>query len=341
MAININPNQFLHGLAPKAQGSKAPEANKTLTESLAKTFPGIKIGEKQSPEATAKNILGFVKNGLSSLASQGASSERLQQRLDAAKEGIEKGYKEAVEILKGLGLYDDQLKGEVDEGRKLVDAGLEDLGKNLANLINPKQVGARNTSLNAANSLTLEVLTREGDRVSVSFAQEKSMTQNSDGFSASASQGWSMQVDGHLSEAEQSALATLFDDVQNLSEKFFAGDIGSALENAMNLGYDGQQLASLSLQLTQRTSFSVTSPYSAIKEQLPTPELESLKAPLASYVDSYMNALNKAKPLANPAQTLQDMMQKLLPEEQRMPIWESFHNGLNQLLDFSASALNK
>lgn len=335
MAIQVNPNQFLHGLAPKSAQNKMPEASKALTQSLSKAIPGLKIGEKQSPEATAKNILGFVKNGLSSLASQGASSERLQQRLDAAKEGIEKGYKEAVEILKGLGLYDEQLKGEVEEGRKLVDSGLESLANNLDKLANKQPVSTRSVAVNAANSMTLEVLTREGDRVTVSFAQQKSMSQSSDSFSASAAQGWSMEVQGHLSEAEQSALATLFDDVQSLSEKFFAGDIGSALESAMNLGYDGQQLASLSLQLTQRTSFSATSPYSAVQEQLPTPELESLKAPLASYVDSYMNALDKAKPLANPMQALQDMMQQLLPAEERMPVWESFHNGLNQLLSLS------
>lgn len=331
MAININPNQFLFNNS-QTVGNKASATQKTLAQALGKTVPGLKIGEKQSPETTARNILGFVKNGLSSLASQGASNERLQQRLEAAREGIEKGYKEAVEILKGLGLYDEQLKGEVEEGRKLVDAGLEELANNLSKLNQPPTLTGRKIAAGAANSLTLEVLTREGDRVSVSFAQQHVSASSEKGSVTSQSQGWSMSVEGHLSDAEQSALSALFDDVQSLSERFFAGDIGSALESAMNLGFDGKELASLSLNLTQRTSFTVTSPYSAVKEQLPLPELESIKAPLAAYVDSYMNALDKAKPLANPAQVLQEMMQKFLPEESRMPIWKSFHDGLNQLL---------
>lgn len=339
MAIHINPNQFLQ-TQNTLLGNKVASSNKALTQSLAKTVPGIKIGEKQSPEATARNILGFVKNGLSQLASQGASDERLQQRLEAARQGIEKGYKEATEILKGLGLYDAELKDAVDAGRKLVDSGLEELANNLGKLQNPAPVSQARTALATANSLTLEVLTREGDRVSVSFAQQSGQASNGNTSVGMSQQSWSMSVEGHLSTAEQEALSALFDDAQQLSERFFAGDIGRALEDAMSLGFDGKQLASMSLNLTQRTSFSVTSPYSAVKEQLPTPQLESLKAPLASYVDSYMKALDRAQPLAQPALTLQDLVQKMLPEESRMPIWNSFHEGLNQLLTTASNRLN-
>lgn len=338
MAININPNQFLFNNL-KTPANKVDAGSKALTESLEKTVPGLKIGPKQSAEDTAKNILGFVKNGLSQLASQGASSERLQQRLDAAKEGIEKGYKQAVDMLKGLGLYDDELKQDVDKGRELVDAGMLDLANNLDKLNQPQKLSANSMTLANSKSMTLEVLTREGDRVSVTFNEQQAGYVHGDRASSAFQQSWSMSVEGHLSQAEQEALSGLFDNVQSLSQTFFAGDIGSALEKAMNLGFDGKQLASLSLNLTQRTHMSVTSPYSAVKEQLPTPELESLKAPLASYVDSYMKALDKAGALANPVQTMQQMIEKMLPEEFqfRMPVWKSFHEGLNSLLGVNSN----
>jgi len=331
--VTIKPNQhILANLQSAHSPAKTQNASKALTESLAKAMPGvIKVTDKQSPEATARNILKHVQNGLNQLRSQGASDERIEQRWQAAQQGIEKGYKEATEMLKGLGLLNDELKQEVDDGRKLVDEGMDALLKNISSVAENK-MPAMQSSLKMANEFSLSVLTREGDRVTVNFAQSSSQESGDGNFLLDAQQSWSMEVEGHLSSAEQTALSGLFKDVQSLSERFFAGDIGSALEQAMNLGFDGSQLASLSLNLTQQMTVSSTSPYSQVREQLPTPELESLKAPLASYVDSYAKALKQASALPNVPMTIQDLVEKMLPNEKRMPIWQSFHEGLNQLL---------
>lgn len=331
--VNINTNQhILANLQGTQATNKAPSTSKALTESLAKAMPGvIQVADKQSPESTARNILKHVQNGLNSLRSQGANSERLEQRWQAAQEGIEKGYKEATEMLKGLGLLNDELKQEVDDGRKLVDDGMEALLKNIRQPAEAK-LPVMQSSLKMANQFSLSVMTREGDKVTVNFAQSSAQKSSEGSFLLEAQQSWSMEVQGNLSDAEQTALSGLFEDVQSLSERFFAGDIGNALEQAMNLGFDGSQLASLSLNLTQQVSMSSTSPYSQVREQLPTPELESLKAPLASYVDSYEKALNKASALPNVTQTLQDLVESMFPAEERMPVWQSFHDGLNQLL---------
>lgn len=338
MPININPSQyrFLDNAKTTQGSNKTSETAKALTESLQKALPGVTVGDKQSPEETARNILRHVENGLNQLRAQGADAGRLQERLDAAKAGIDKGYAEATEMLKGLGMLDDNLKEQIAAGRKLVDQGVEALANNIKNPTSANSLVAASSSLKVANSMTLEVLTRDGDRVKVSFAQTQSTSSNTsaDAFSmsSSASIEWKMDVVGNLSQAETEALSTLFNDVQNLSERFFAGDLGKALEQAMNLGYDASQLASLSLNLTQQTTSVSTRAYSQFKPELPTPELESLKAPLASYVDSYARALEKANPLADAVQTLRDIMQKMLPEESRMPIWKTYTDALNQLL---------
>lgn len=331
--VNINPNQHILANLQGAQvTNKSQSASKALTESLAKAMPGvIQVADKQSPESTARNILKHVQNGLNSLRSQGASSERIEQRWQAAQEGIEKGYKEATEMLKGLGLLNDELKQEVNDGRKLVDDGMEALLKNIRNPAEAK-LPSMQSSLKMANQFSLSVMTREGDKVTVNFAQSSAQQSGDGNFLLEAQQSWSMEVQGNLSSAEQKALSGLFKDVQSLSERFFAGDIGNALEQAMNLGFDGSQLASLSLNLTQQMSISTTSPYSQVREQLPTPELEGLKAPLASYVDSYAKALKQASALPNVPQTIHDLVEKMFPNENRMSVWQSFHEGLNQLL---------
>jgi len=353
MAISINSSQFLTQYSQSiAKAQKAQEPGKTLAESLAKAMPGvIKVGEKQSAEDTAKNILQFVQNGINQLKGQGASPERQQERLDAARKGIEKGYADAIDMLKGFGLYDDKLEKEIADGRKLVDNGLEQMAEQIRNpnasSTQASSIPSRLSALSVANQFSLEVMTREGDKVTVNFAQSQSGSyHNSDNgfsFSASAAQSWSMEVQGHLNEDEKKALSGLFDDVQSLSERFFAGDIGKALEQAMSIGYDGKQLASFSLNLLQRTSTTSVSPYAQqMRETAPTPELESLKSPLASYVDSYMKALEKASiSLPKAPQTLQDLVERMLPTESRLPVWKSFHDGLNQLLDLSGLASQK
>ena len=346
MAITISPSQYRNYSTQGQEGSKkattepaAAAKQSAAAQSLAKAMPGVvQLDKKQSPEDTAAAILRHVENGISQLRTQGADQSRIDQRLQAAREGIAKGYAQATEMLDGMGLLDDELKNQIAAGRQLVDDGLDQLSKPAEQA---SALMTSNSSLRVANELSLQVLTQEGDRVTVRFSQGSSLSTSinkdnsgNSAFSlqASAQQNWSMEVNGNLSEAERSALSGLFDDVQSLSERFFAGDIGSALEQAMDLGFDGSQLASMSLNLTQQTVATSTKAYSRVQPQLPTPELESMKAPLASYVDAYMAALDKASPLADAPQTLQDLVNELLSEEERLPVWQSFHDGLNSLI---------
>lgn len=332
---NMADNTALAKKSSAGNKSATSNAQNVLTESLTKAGV-IKIGEKQSAETTAKNILNHVKMGLESLRGQGASAERLEQRLDAARKGIEKGYSEAIDMLKGMGMYDDALKQDIAAGRAMVDQGLAELSASLKKPQGNPLMVATSSALNVSNSMQLTVKTREGDEVTVTFQQgaSKQSSQSNGAFNVQSSteQGWSMSVKGNLSDEEHQALTGLFNDVQSLSERFFSGDMAQALEQAMSLGYDGTQLASFSLKLTQTASASVTGPYAQIQQQLPTEALQQQRGALASYVDGYLQALDKASPLENAAQAFRDMMQQLLPSEARMPIWQSFNDGLNSLL---------
>lgn len=340
MSVGITPGWLA---SRYQQASPQPTVKNTRTDGTSKTDDivtaesgAVRLGPKQSPQDTAANILAHVQRGLDGLKASGASQERLQQRLDAARAGIEKGYKEATEMLKGMGLLDDDLKASIGEGRQLVDSGID----NLQQQIDSPQTAAlaSKSTFSAANSLTLQVMTREGDRVQVSFSQSaEGALQSSSGnfrYTANNQQSWDMQVTGSLSEAEQQALSGLFEDVQSLSEQFFNGDLGSALQSAMSLGIDGGQLASMSLNLTQKTLATTTRSYAPAQQELPTPELEALKAPLALYAEQYLNALDKAGALAEPQNVFRDLVGQLLPGDSRLEAWNNFHEGLNKAAGF-------
>ncbi|ASP40511.1 hypothetical protein CHH28_18360 [Bacterioplanes sanyensis] len=347
MAIQIPPSAYarssLNSSSPAAR-TEAPAADNSAVGKVA----GIVRSEPQSAEKTAANILNFVQRGLQQLQAQGGDSERLQQRLDAAREGIEKGYRQAQDMLDGMGMLDDELKSQIAAGRELVDAGLDALAEDpSAELFAPaEQAVSSSAQLSVSNQMSLQVVTRDGDRVRVSFAQsssaQASVGDNRLSLRSSAELGFQMSVEGQLSDEERSALDTLFADVYSLSEQFFAGDLGGALEQAMSLGFDGQQLASMSLDLRQQASVARQAFYPAQKPELPEP-LQAVQAPLAAYSEAYEQALQRANPLAEPQQSLRDMMSALLPEESRMPIWQSFSDGLDQALaqrDLASDALS-
>jgi len=356
--------------AESATGSTAKSAAESSTKtSQTAESPAITTTEPQSAEQTAKNILNHVQQGIESLKAQGASQERIDARLEAAKEGIAKGYAEARDMLDGMGLMTDELSADIEAGEALVYEGLDDIavGNTPVLLASPQESAGDNDSggdlvdesldsespvsqssgqMNAydysasmtrtSNRLSLEVMTQDGDRISVNFRERSGSLDLQAGGSSLSVSGFSsrfdMEVKGFLDEGELQALETLFSDVQKLSDTFFNGDLGAALEEAMNLGFDGNELASMSLDLRQRSFSSVSRAYGAASPQLPTERLAKQPNMIAEYVDSYISALDRASPLTDARDTLQQMLDQLVPEDDRLGVMQRYHEGLNRLI---------
>ncbi|MEC7547195.1 MAG: DUF5610 domain-containing protein [Pseudomonadota bacterium] len=318
----------------------------------------------QSAEVTATNILRFVNQSVETLRAEGASEERIAERLNAAREGIEKGYADARAILEDLGKLNDGLATEIDRGETLINEGLAEIeAGQTPSLLAPAEEGSDENADDGATepvetdyggtapaagspftfaasgrsqSMALEVVTRDGDKVTVNFRQrEGGVSLSAGGYELTAS-GYSsrydMQVEGTLDDAELQALQTLFDDVGSLSETFYGGDLGAALEEAMSLGFDGNELASMSLELRQRSFSNVARAYGESGPSLPTARLQSQQNMIADYVKSYTDALDRASMLQEPRDTLQKMMEALVPDDSRLNALRGFHGGLDRLL---------
>ncbi|MGB1091431.1 MAG: DUF5610 domain-containing protein [Oceanobacter sp.] len=301
--------------------------------------------ERQSAEATAANILGFVARGIDSLRSNGADEERLNERLEAARAGVEKGYLQASDQLEALGLMDDALEADIQNSHSLVNQALTDLSSLKAFAAgDSSNTTQANTSVSQQTShteqLSFDVLTRDGDRVTVSFNSQQEM--NSSGsngrysFSAFEDKQFNFAVNGQLDDAELGALNDLFKQVNSLSKQFFEADLGAALQQAMEIGYDATELASFSLNLYQssqiQTSVSQRQGYPITQAQLPTPELESLKAPLMNYVDSFLSALEKTSPFADGLKLIAEITDKFLDGKRSDTALNSVYLELNNAL---------
>ena len=87
--------------------------------------------QAQPPTASdvASVILGFVQNRLQQEADGGADVEKLAGLMEQARAGIEKGYAESRDQISALGMMNETLGAEIDEGFNLIQEGLLNLEK--------------------------------------------------------------------------------------------------------------------------------------------------------------------------------------------------------------------
>nr|WP_256581414.1 DUF5610 domain-containing protein [Pseudomonas sp. ZH-FAD] len=265
-----------------------------------------------------RGIRSFIEQRLQSEAAAGADPAKLDKLLSQARDGVEKGFAEARKILDGMGVLKGQVASDIDDTYKRIQDGFGDLDKRFGSAApgasDKVAVAGYSERFSAlAETFDLSVTTRDGDRLRISVAQasaswsQSSFAASSDGKSTTvvgSSQsgsmrigGWQVDVEGELDDDEIKALEKLFSQVQDLSDKFYAGDLAGAFDRAMALDMDGEQLASMSLRLTQTSVRQATDAYGAVAGQ----GASAVNAGLQEYAQGLLDALRSAGDLAQDA----------------------------------------
>lgn len=327
----MNPLSSLNSAASRAAQasqsmaarSNSADAQATLANRLAEKL-GVPAGslsgtrDDYTPEKVAGRILGFIEQRLQSEAAAGADPAKLDKLLSQARDGVEKGFAEARKILDGMGVLKGQVASDIDDTYKRIQDGFGDLDKRFGSAApgasgQVAMAGYSERFSALAETFDLSVTTRDGDRLRISVAQasaswsQSSFAASSDGKSTSvvgSSQsgsmrigGWQVDVEGELDDDEIKALEKLFSQVQDLSDKFYAGDLAGAFDRAMALDMDGEQLASMSLRLTQTSVRQATDAYGAVAGQ----GASAVNAGLQEYAQGLLDALRSAGDLAQDA----------------------------------------
>lgn len=282
-----------------------------------------------TPDKVSDRLLGFIEGRLKSEAASGADTEKMEKLLSQAREGIEKGFAEARKILKGMGVLTGQIASDVDATYDKITAGLDKLDKTYGGTPAAKPDSASlSTAYSERSSATaqtfdLEVTTKEGDKLKISIAQASadwsksgSVSDGSSGVSASSSGqlqigAWKVSVEGDLNDEEKASLTDLLDKVQDLSGKFFSGDLAGAFDKAVSLDLDGTQLASMSLNLTQTRMRQATDAYSEVAQQggAQGGAASAMNGTLRDYAQSLLDALGSANQVATDGKSmLQDLL---------------------------------
>jgi hypothetical protein len=315
----------------------AVDAQQTLANRLAERL-GLSPGELSakaddySPAKVAERILGFVGGHLARAAADGADSEQQSKNLQQFRKGVEKGFADARKILDGLGVLNGQVAANVDDTYQRIQQGLSALDQQY---VAPPATGGESKAVAAyserfaaqAQRFDLQVTTREGDKLRISVAQasasyaQASVAEGSSAngnarvsqYSSQSSTlqigGFQVSVEGQLNDDERAALSKLFSQVRELSDKFFAGDLQGAFDQALKLELDGGQLASMSLNLSQASISQASDAYSAVAEQGGQPA-RAVNSSLIDYAKGLMQALQTSNQASNDGRsTLEQLLQ--------------------------------
>ncbi|MBU1330179.1 MAG: DUF5610 domain-containing protein [Gammaproteobacteria bacterium] len=308
--------------------ARSNDAQATLANRLAERLgmePGALQGSRDeyTPEKVAGRILDFIGQRLEAEEAGGADPERLKALMGQAREGVEKGFAEARKILDGIGALKGQVATDVDDTYQRIQSGLASLDERFggAAATAPSTSGVSLSAYSErfvaqAETFELNVTTRDGDRLRVSIAQasadwsqsrvDASGDENTMQAVASQSSGsirigaWQVEVEGELDDEERASLEKLFNQVQDLSTRFYSGDLSGAFDRALALDLDGEQLASMSLRLTQTSVRQATDAYSSVAGQ-GGQAADAVNRTLADYAQGLLDSLRTANSLVEEA----------------------------------------
>ena len=254
--------------------------------------------EKPANNPFANNILNAINGQLAVDVADGANQEELQSRLEAGLSGFLSGFNEAFEQLSALSEFSGDIRADVLDTKSQVLAGLaesaEQLGLDPSAIVQaqkeldtqlseqgarPEQPetqvlstgGAQLESFNAfsasQNTFTFELETADGDKIqilvdSLKAAQLQVDDKDASGQIAQKNQ-FEFTVEGELDSDELKAINDLLNQVNAVSESFFGGNVEQAFDQALNMGFNSEEIQSFSLKLTQTSFTQVQSTYGA------------------------------------------------------------------------------
>lgn len=289
----------------------------------------------------SSNILTLIEAQLLRDLADGATVEELESRLQAGFDGFERGFSEAAEILKLTEGMNEQIWGEIKQTHALVtegiealrerfvgvDTALEDTFEAVAPLVQepPPEASVASVYLRGEaaekNSFAFKLVTADGDTVIITASSlrasivETYVTHMDDVRQQMQDREaqhdrFSLKVTGELDQQELTAIYDLLNQVGDLSEQFFAGNLEQAFTMATELGYDSSEIASFALNLSHTSVRRMTQAYQAVQPERPPMQLADGFQALGDYVDKFMEAYQSASRFSGPA----ELLQRLAPQ---------------------------
>ncbi|WP_432460258.1 DUF5610 domain-containing protein [Agarivorans sp. QJM3NY_25] len=235
---------------------------------------GVSLAKPQQPsifdaEEVAKNVLNFVATTLYGAKQAGMPEDQLQEMMAQARKGVDMGFAGAREDLSDSGILNEELEKGIDKSYDLIQDGLEKIEAGDYEIQNSPIFSQ--LAMGNRQSASMELETAEGDKVTISYGSQLAASyreeQSSFQASFSSQQQFSFSVEGDLNDDELAAIADLVKQVDKVGQQFFSGNLDQAFDQALNIGFDEQQLVGFAVNYQQQQTVAVTQAYQQTAEK--------------------------------------------------------------------------
>jgi hypothetical protein len=366
-ALFNKSNLFSQPIQPRVMAEENLDQDKFANQRLGQALkdnlgvdmpPEKTVNESKSVfdiDAVIDTVMQHVGKRIDQARSNGASDDDLKSMFDAARSGVETGFKQAREQIDALNKLDDPLAEKIDAAEQGIYKGIDELEEGTFNpqaeIIKANTIEYAKAYERTSNSFEFELTTQEGDVVKIqamsnyeSYQEALSAQGNGKELYASYSEqnnrsGFNLLVEGDLNDDEMAAIESLMAQVNDLANEFYTGDLGTAFDMAMNLTSDADQIAQFSLDLKQSQVSAYE--YGAMKGEAlgnngkgyETAKLpKGLADPLANFAQGVKNAYEEASQFANSRSLLENLFEQMDQTTQSL--------GKSQLPDLLKPMLN-
>jgi hypothetical protein len=154
---------------------------------------------------------------------------------------------------------------------------------------------------------------------------------------------FSFSVKGELDEDELKAIGQLLADANELTEEFFNGDIETAFNQALELGFDEQELSSFALQLTKVENTEVIKAYETVSrfdgDSADSNPAKMVK-PVAEYLDKLLNMLDGSRLQLEDSKSYENVINKLINKLGDEVATPDLISAINRFNEFNQKLVN-
>ncbi|GAC20073.1 DUF5610 domain-containing protein [Paraglaciecola arctica] len=154
---------------------------------------------------------------------------------------------------------------------------------------------------------------------------------------------FSFSVKGELDEDELKAIGQLVADANELAEEFFNGDIETAFNQALELGFDEQELSSFALQLTKVENTEVIKAYETVShfddDNVDGDPAKAVK-PIAEYLDKLLNVLDGSRHQLEDNKSYENVINELINRLGEDVATPDLISAINRFNEFNQKLVN-
>lgn len=242
-------------------------------------------GTGQTVPVAGSSSADAVTQGLANAAAQAFG--RGGFAIASLRDAVDTGLSDATSQLQSLGIGAEDVAGLAADLRSKLEAFIGAAGQGA--------VAAAGARFSQKQKTEIEIVTQEGDTVRLSLRSRAMVAvggvaaNGSDGTASKAAatviagSKFEISVEGNLNDDEIAAIRDVLTKVEDLADDFFAGDVQAAFEAASNLDIDGDQLASVALELKLKQRLSAAG---FLSQPVSTPAPIPTPAPTAPPVEA-------------------------------------------------------